>query len=116
MRALQHPCLHVGARSVVRRPHLCSTSTSYVFYVASTSTARSIMRKLGALVVAGRSHLPTLFDEHDVRVGLWRIHEVDEPREPHRIAQRGLPFALVVLDVLGHVGFELRDKCRARRR
>src|SRR3990172_289205 len=54
-----------------------------------------------------RADLAALGDEHHVRVGRVAVHEVPETLENLRVADRFLPLALVGLDQLLHVRFEL---------
>src|ERR1700704_476873 len=56
---------------------------------------------------AGRADLSALGDEDHVAVGLVAVHEMAEALEDLRVADRLLPFALVGVDELLHVGLQL---------
>jgi hypothetical protein len=67
----------------------------------------------GTLFRSGRADLAALLHEHDVLVGLVAVDEAAEALAHGRRGDGGLPFALVGVHHLLHLGFQLGGQAQA---
>ena len=88
-------------REVVEGAHVDPGDLARAIGHVDTSTGMRL------LVGQGRAGLAPLRHHDDARVGLVGVDEGAEPAEADRVVERGLPLALVGVDVARHLGLEL---------